>query len=80
MRDPSTAASVPLAEHRVPRGRGTVYVRDFAGTGLAFVLLHGFPDNYDPGGRARHWAATPASTPESLRSARASPCTPGHRS
>jgi pimeloyl-ACP methyl ester carboxylesterase len=34
-----------FTEHRVPRGRGNVYVRDFAGSGPAFVLLHGFPDN-----------------------------------
>jgi haloalkane dehalogenase len=32
-------------EHRVPRGRGNVYARDYAGSGPAFVLLHGFPDN-----------------------------------
>ncbi len=30
---------------RVPRDRGSLYVRDYAGTGPAFVLLHGFPDN-----------------------------------
>ena len=32
-------------EHRIPRDRGNVYVRDFAGSGPAFLLLHGFPDN-----------------------------------
>ena len=32
-------------EHRVPHGGGSLYVRDFAGEGPAFVLLHGFPDN-----------------------------------
>ncbi len=32
-------------EHRVPRDRGNVYARDYAGDGPAFVLLHGFPDN-----------------------------------
>src|SRR6516165_4082886 len=32
-------------EHRVPRDRGSLYVRDFPGSGAAFVLLHGFPDN-----------------------------------
>ena len=39
---------VPLpafTEHRIQRDRGSVYVRDFAGNGPAFVMLHGFPDN-----------------------------------
>jgi pimeloyl-ACP methyl ester carboxylesterase len=31
-------------ERRVNRGLGSVYVRDFPGTGPAFVVLHGFPD------------------------------------
>ena len=34
-----------FTEHRIPRGPGAVYVRDYAGTGPAFVLMHGFPDN-----------------------------------
>ncbi len=34
-----------LTEHRVPRAGGSLYVRDHAGAGPAFVLLHGFPDN-----------------------------------
>jgi pimeloyl-ACP methyl ester carboxylesterase len=34
-----------FTEHRVPRGCGSVYVRDYPGNGPAFVLLHGFPDN-----------------------------------
>lgn len=34
-----------FTEHRVPRDRGSLYVRDFPGSGPAFVLLHGFPDN-----------------------------------
>jgi pimeloyl-ACP methyl ester carboxylesterase len=34
-----------FTEHRVARDRGSLYVRDFSGTGPAFVLLHGFPDN-----------------------------------
>ena len=34
-----------FSEHRVPRGAGSVYARDYAGTGPAFVLMHGFPDN-----------------------------------
>ena len=34
-----------FTEHRVQRDRGSVYVRDFPGSGPAFVVLHGFPDN-----------------------------------
>ena len=37
--------SPPFSEHRIPRDRGSLYVRDFAGAGPAFLLLHGFPDN-----------------------------------
>src|SRR5215469_10408698 len=32
-------------EHRIARDGGSISVRDFAGEGPAFVLLHGFPDN-----------------------------------
>lgn len=42
----STQAALPaFTEHHVPREGGNLYVRDFAGTGTPFVLLHGFPDN-----------------------------------
>jgi haloalkane dehalogenase len=34
-----------FVEHRVPRGHGSVYARDYSGAGPAFVLMHGFPDN-----------------------------------
>ena len=34
-----------FTERRVQRDRGSLYVRDFPGSGPAFVLLHGFPDN-----------------------------------
>jgi haloalkane dehalogenase len=34
-----------FTEHRVPREPGSVYARDYDGTGPAFVLMHGFPDN-----------------------------------
>ena len=34
-----------FTEHRVPREPGRVYARDYDGTGPAFVLMHGFPDN-----------------------------------
>jgi haloalkane dehalogenase len=32
-------------EHRVSRGTGSIYARDYAGAAPAFVLMHGFPDN-----------------------------------
>jgi pimeloyl-ACP methyl ester carboxylesterase len=32
-------------EHRIARGQGRVYARDYKGTDPAFVLMHGFPDN-----------------------------------
>lgn len=32
-------------EHNIPREQGKLYVRDYEGTGSAFVLMHGFPDN-----------------------------------
>jgi haloalkane dehalogenase len=32
-------------EHRIPRGASGIYARHYAGTGPAFVLMHGFPDN-----------------------------------
>ena len=34
-----------FTEHRVSHAGGNLYVRDFPGSGPAFVLLHGFPDN-----------------------------------
>ena len=34
-----------FVEHRVPRGSGTLYARDYEGAGPTFVLMHGFPDN-----------------------------------
>lgn len=39
------AAFPAFTEHRVQRGSGSLYVRDFPGSGPAFVVLHGFPDN-----------------------------------
>jgi len=35
----------PFTEHLVPSGQGNVYAREYAGSGPAFLLLHGFPDN-----------------------------------
>ena len=32
-------------EHRVSQGQGRLSVRDYSGTGPAFVLMHGLPDN-----------------------------------
>jgi haloalkane dehalogenase len=38
--DPTT-----FAETYIPREKGRIYTRDYAGAGSAFVLMHGFPDN-----------------------------------
>ena len=41
-----TDAVLPaFTEHRVSREGGSLSVRDFPGSGPAFVVLHGFPDN-----------------------------------
>jgi haloalkane dehalogenase len=45
MADYQPATLSDFSEHRVPRDRGTLYVRDFPGGDPAFVVLHGFPDN-----------------------------------
>jgi haloalkane dehalogenase len=34
-----------FAEHFIRRDEGRVYARDYKGSGPAFVLMHGFPDN-----------------------------------
>lgn len=39
------SASKKFTEHRVPFGRFHLYARDYAGTGPAIVLMHGFPDS-----------------------------------
>ena len=44
MTDSATALPA-FTEHRVERDLGSLYVRDFPGSGPAFVVLHGFPDN-----------------------------------
>jgi pimeloyl-ACP methyl ester carboxylesterase len=36
---------VQFSERRIPRREGSLYARDYAGSGPAFVLMHGFPDN-----------------------------------
>jgi pimeloyl-ACP methyl ester carboxylesterase len=41
----SPEADKTYVEHRVPRGQGSLYARDYAGAGPALVLMHGFPDN-----------------------------------
>jgi haloalkane dehalogenase len=43
--DDARSSKAPFIEHRVSRGAGKVYVRDYEGAGPAFVLMHGFPDN-----------------------------------
>jgi haloalkane dehalogenase len=40
-----SAKALPFSEHRIPRGEGTIYARDYRGADPAFVLMHGFPDN-----------------------------------
>ncbi len=37
--------SLSFKEHRVATAKGSLHVRDYAGTGPAFVPMHGFPDN-----------------------------------
>jgi haloalkane dehalogenase len=36
---------IKFSEHHIPRGEGRLYARDYSGSGPAFVLMHGFPDN-----------------------------------
>jgi haloalkane dehalogenase len=45
MIDTQKAGFPAFTEHRIKRDLGNIYVRDFSGSGPAFVLLHGFPDN-----------------------------------
>jgi hypothetical protein len=45
MTDSHGAILPAFTEHRVQHVGGSLYVRDFPGSGPAFVLLHGFPDN-----------------------------------
>lgn len=40
-----TRNSSTFSERRIPRGKHTIYARDYAGVEPAFVLMHGFPDN-----------------------------------
>ncbi len=39
------ASRPSFTEHYIPREQGSVYARHYQGTGPAFVLMHGFPDN-----------------------------------
>jgi haloalkane dehalogenase len=39
------AQTLAMTEHKIPRERGSLYARDYPGSGPAFVLMHGFPDN-----------------------------------
>lgn len=39
------ADPTPYEEHRISRGEGDIYVRDYGGTGPALILMHGFPDH-----------------------------------
>ncbi len=38
-------SSQPYREHLVSHQGSNIYVRHYAGTGPAFVMMHGFPDN-----------------------------------
>ena len=40
-----TVGAPAFVEHRVKGQQGSLYARDYAGDGPAFVLMHGFPDN-----------------------------------
>lgn len=40
----SAHGPAPYSEHLVPRGNFAIYARHYAGTGPAFVFMHGFPD------------------------------------
>jgi pimeloyl-ACP methyl ester carboxylesterase len=40
-----SSAPDTFSEHRIARDQGQIYARDYAGSGPAFVLMHGFPDN-----------------------------------
>jgi pimeloyl-ACP methyl ester carboxylesterase len=42
---PAISDTRQFTEHRVPRGQGKLYARDYPGAGPAFVLMHGFPDH-----------------------------------
>ena len=39
MADNTTDDKPPFREHRVPRGQGSIYARDYKGAGPAFVLM-----------------------------------------
>jgi len=41
----SRVAHPEYIEHRIDRGAGSIYVREYPGEGPAYVPLHGFPDN-----------------------------------
>jgi hypothetical protein len=46
MLDSRRAAAASLYTERwIPRGSNQLYARDYPGSGPAFVMLHGFPDN-----------------------------------
>jgi pimeloyl-ACP methyl ester carboxylesterase len=45
MTDSQGAVRPVFTEHRVHHADVSLYIRDFPGSGPAFVLLHGFPDN-----------------------------------
>jgi haloalkane dehalogenase len=38
-------AAGAFVEHRIARENGSIYARDYEGSGPAFIMMHGFPDN-----------------------------------
>ncbi len=39
------ANQIQFSEHRIHHGAGSIFARDYAGAGPAFVVMHGCPDN-----------------------------------
>jgi haloalkane dehalogenase len=38
-------ADYAFTEHRIARDNGSIYAREYDGSGPAFIMMHGFPDN-----------------------------------
>jgi haloalkane dehalogenase len=41
----AVTSGIQFVERRIPRAQGSLYAQDYEGSGPAFVLMHGFPDN-----------------------------------
>jgi haloalkane dehalogenase len=44
-RENMTNQNLAFTEHRIARGDGNIYAREYEGSEPAFVMMHGFPDN-----------------------------------